>query len=104
MDEKLTEEEKEILHMLAEDASEVIQTVTKILRHGFRSYNPDSNASSMPNEDHLIKELNDLDTVRHFLAISRRSLAFSETSMQAEVVQRKLRYTHKLEIPKFMRW
>lgn len=37
---KLTEAERERLEMLAEEASEVVKAVTKILRHGYYSANP----------------------------------------------------------------
>jgi hypothetical protein len=38
----LTPVENELLALLAEECAEVIQIVGKILRHGLRSYHPDS--------------------------------------------------------------
>ena len=57
----LTLAEIERLTILAEEAAEVIQAVTKILRHGYESSHP-----SLPphdifnNRQHLVKELGDL--------------------------------------------
>lgn len=36
----LSEAERERLEMLAEEASEVVKAVTKILRHGYERHNP----------------------------------------------------------------
>ncbi len=63
---KLTAAETERLAILAEEASEVIKAVTKILRHGYISYNPDA-VNDGDNRGQLCAELGDfkasLDTM-----------------------------------------
>lgn len=54
----LTHAERERLEMLAEEAAEVVQACTKILRHGYRSYHP-SDVKNL-NKVLLEKELRDL--------------------------------------------
>jgi NTP pyrophosphatase (non-canonical NTP hydrolase) len=51
--------ERELLTMLAEEASEVVQAVTKILRHGPTSWNPDD-PDHPSNKLALRKELIDM--------------------------------------------
>ena len=58
---KLTEAQRERLEMLAEEAGEVVQACTKILRHGYNSYNPVTNGPS--NRFQLMKELLDVFTI-----------------------------------------
>lgn len=55
----LTDAQIERLHCLQEEASEVIQITSKILRHGFDSSNP-HDESDTTNRRHLEKELGDL--------------------------------------------
>lgn len=57
-DNGLTGAQMERLVIIAEEAGEVIQAVTKILRHGWRSTHP--SCPSMDNGAHLVKELGDL--------------------------------------------
>lgn len=58
---KLTDAQVERLAILAEECSEVIQVVGKILRHGYDSYNPTvPEAEQKPNVALLQKELGDL--------------------------------------------
>lgn len=64
---KLTEGARERLEMLAEEAGEIVQAVTKILRHGYDSYNP-NDPLKITNKDNLELELADL------LSISRRMI------------------------------
>lgn len=54
----LTNAERERLEMLAEEAAEIVQACTKILRHGYRSYHP-SDVKNL-NKVLLEKELRDL--------------------------------------------
>lgn len=51
--------ERELLTMLAEEAAEVVQAVTKILRHGPDSYNPDTEVRTL-NRSELRKEIVDV--------------------------------------------
>lgn len=56
----MTEQEREILECLAEEAAEVIQAVTKILRHGLYSFYPQTGES---NTSALWNELNDFAVI-----------------------------------------
>jgi len=56
---RLTDAEAERLAILAEECSEVIQVVGKILRHGYDSYNPFDDKRTT-NRNLLEKELGDL--------------------------------------------
>jgi NTP pyrophosphatase (non-canonical NTP hydrolase) len=55
----LSESEIERLAILIEEAAEVQQVATKILRHGYGSHNP-FDESKTPNRELLNKELGDL--------------------------------------------
>lgn len=54
----LTKGEAERLAWLAEEAGEVVQAVTKILRHGYDSYNPDDRDAG-DNRKQLAREILD---------------------------------------------
>lgn len=56
----LTEAEAERLAILSEECGEVIQAVSKILRHGYSSKNPHLPAGGMDNEAMLEKEIGDV--------------------------------------------
>ena len=63
---KLTHAEIERLALLAEECGEVIQAVSKILRHGYESYNPlDTNKET--NRTLLEKELGDLQEAKRIM-------------------------------------
>jgi hypothetical protein len=64
---KLTEAKQERLAMLAEEASEVVQIVCKILRHGMESFHPD--APSLTNKMLLEREIGDLMGIAHEMAM-----------------------------------
>lgn len=54
----LTPAEAERLSLLAEECAEVVQAVTKILRHGYQSYDPTACISErMTNQQALGKEM-----------------------------------------------
>ena len=57
---KLTKAQAERLICLAEELSEAVQAVTKILRHGYDSYDPRQGYGSPTNRTHLEKELGDV--------------------------------------------
>lgn len=57
MNNKLTPAEIERLTCVAEEAAEVVQAVTKILRHGWMSTHPDH--PGINNREHLAKEIGD---------------------------------------------
>jgi NTP pyrophosphatase (non-canonical NTP hydrolase) len=61
---KLSPAEAERLAMLAEECSEVIQIVGKILRHGYESHHPDGGPD---NREHLERELGDLTCIMEIM-------------------------------------
>jgi hypothetical protein len=63
---KLTLAQAERLYLLIEEAGEVIQAATKVLRHGYESRDPTSRTSA-PNRMALGKELGDLHYARRLL-------------------------------------
>lgn len=90
---KITEAERERLEMLAEEASEVIKAVTKILRHGYYSRNP-NRPDEGDNRKQLEREITD------FRAIADRMEQHGEISLYGiahqlnDVWLRKLPFTH----------
>jgi len=61
----LTPAEAERLALVAEECSEVIQSITKILRHGYESCYPDS---GLTNRTHMANEMGDLQAVLNLMA------------------------------------
>lgn len=88
----LTEAQRERLELLIEEAGEIIQCATKILRHGYGSYNPDI-PSSPSNRKHLEEEILEMFTVYERMAyyddLNRVDFTHSD-----KVWQKKLRYCH----------
>jgi len=66
----LTQAQQERLYLLVEEAAEVQHIVSKILRHGYESYNP-FDKEKKKNIFLLEKELGDLMFAIHFLASER---------------------------------
>jgi NTP pyrophosphatase (non-canonical NTP hydrolase) len=62
------EAQRERLTMLAEEAAEVIQAVTKILRHGWGSNHPENSDPNRNNTTDLTKELADMVAVNALMA------------------------------------
>ncbi|MBO9427995.1 MazG nucleotide pyrophosphohydrolase domain-containing protein [Sulfitobacter sp. R18_1] len=58
---KLTPAEAERLAMLSEEAGEIVQAVSKILRHGYANYHPDDPTTD--NRDLLSAEITDMMAV-----------------------------------------
>jgi NTP pyrophosphatase (non-canonical NTP hydrolase) len=88
----LTAAEAERLTMLAEECAEVIQAVSKILRHGYESRNPDLE-NSPTNREHLDKEVLDFYSVQ-MMMLNAGDLRFFDGEEVGEARRRKLRYTH----------
>ena len=78
----MTREEKLIL--LIEEASEVIQAATKILRFGWDNKHPLHPQDRMDNESELIQEVADFNVICNLLE-------FDDTSMQEAVSYKKER-------------
>lgn len=55
----LTEAEAEMLALIAEEAGEIVQAVTKILRHGFDAKHP-RDLDGSDNRERLMEELGDV--------------------------------------------
>ena len=88
----LTEAEEERLIMLAEEAAEVVQVVTKILRHGYNNYHPDD--PSMTNWKLLHEELLDMTAVLSEMN-KRGDINFQATEKEvSDRWNKKLRWTH----------
>ncbi len=86
----LSPAEAERLAMLAEEASEVVQGVCKILRHGYASYHPDN--PQLDNRALLMNELADLNAVQLLMEGSRD--VFRTGDEIERTMARKLTYTH----------
>lgn len=89
---QMTEAERERLEMLAEEAAEVIQAVTKILRHGYDSYHPDD--PFMTNWKLLHEEILDVSAILGEMN-RRGDLNFQATEQEVEDRwNKKLRWTN----------
>lgn len=90
-----SEAEAERLEMLIEECSEVIKASTKILRHGFGSYNPTLPEERQTlNRDDLERELLDLKSVVWAMQQGGELDGEPGYSMLEETWAKKLRYTH----------
>lgn len=73
---RLTPAEAERLYILIEEAAEVQQAATKILRHGYASHHPDGGADNRAN---LERELSHVGTAAEMMIkagdVSRREIA-----------------------------
>lgn len=86
--------ERELLEMLAEEASEVVQAVTKILRHGWDSYDPTVPVHRrVSNRDHLRKECVEVSAIYEQLVRNGSVNNFNAASLYL-AWKKKLRYTH----------
>tara|TARA_R110002074_G_scaffold276044_2_gene447466 strand:+ start:177 stop:476 length:300 start_codon:yes stop_codon:yes gene_type:complete len=91
----LTPAESERLSMLAEEAAEIVQSVTKILRHGYESHHPETPTRS--NRNDLENEVCD------FLAVLEMFHDAEDLQIDgvqiAQSIKAKRRYTHHQEDP-----
>lgn len=84
--------EIERLAMLAEECSEIVQMVGKILRHGYHSYHPDR--PSISNMALLERELGDLEAVVRLMA-KRGDMSMSlVTAARISKMERAEQYLH----------
>lgn len=92
----LTDAQRERLEMLAEEAAEVVQACTKILRHGYGNYHPSQGdlnpLERQTNRDNLKKELVDLWTVYEHMVLAgdMSKINFFDTK---KVWEKKLEWT-----------
>jgi hypothetical protein len=88
---RLTPAEAERLAMLAEEASEIVQIVGKILRHGYNSRHPQD--PSQTNRRLLDGELRDLIAV-HIHMMSAGDLPEVPADAIPPLIERKLLWCH----------
>lgn len=88
----LTLAQQERLTMFAEEASEIVKAVTKILRHGFESINPDAPQDGT-NRDQLRKEYIDLAAVGSLMMEAGDIPAGTREELR-DAKDRKLFFTH----------
>jgi len=91
--------ERELLTMLAEEAAEVVQAVTKILRHGPDSWNPDVEHKIL-NRMALRKEITDMLAVIQIMRESHKELlndiaGYPSHIELGDAMRRKQRYMHR---------
>lgn len=84
---ELTPAEQERLVLVNEECGEVIQIISKILRHGYESYHPDNPSDS--NRDLLAKELGDLQHVieRIWVDVDARDIEYAKDQKEKNVVK-----------------
>lgn len=94
---QLTPAEAERLAMLAEEASEIVQAVTKTLRHGYHSFHPDD-PTRTPNKDLIRKEMTDLRAVWEMMLFAGDSEVLAPSEI-VEAKTKKMKYAHHQEAP-----
>lgn len=90
---KLTEAERERLEMLAEEASEVVKAVTKILRHGYYSHNPHKPKDG-DNRQQLVREIIDFRAIVNRMETHGEICLHGIAEQMDEAWRRKLPFTH----------
>lgn len=88
----LTKAQRERLVMLTEECAEIIHAASKILRHGYESYNPDAQVK-ISNRRQLEKECVDLRAV-FYLMEDGGDIDSGSTDDVIKASERKLRYAH----------
>lgn len=89
----LSRADAELLVMLAEEASEIVQAATKMLRHGPFSFNPDLPSHKREtNMAQLRRELRDLAALCFLWDAT--PYGFKSLEVDPSVVVLKLKYTH----------
>ena len=86
----LTEAERERLEMLIEEAGEVIQAATKVLRFGYNNYHPDR--PSVTNKQELASEIKDFEAVAFYM-YKTDDIAISAGETLDSRMEKKLRFT-----------
>lgn len=93
---RLSWEEEEKLYLLIEECGEVIQSASKILRHGYHSENP---ATGERNRAALEREIADVLLAVNILQASGDVDQDTVQGHYELAIQRKHRYIHDFEIP-----
>jgi hypothetical protein len=90
----MTEAEKERLTMLAEEAAEIIQMVTKILRHGYDSYHPNDPLRTT-NNILLQEEITDMLSIIYAMnEVDDMDVDLYDDYLHEERWSKKLKWTH----------
>ncbi len=92
----LTPAEAERLALLIEEAAEVQQIATKILRHGFNSYHPDD-PTRKTNRELLQAELTDLAAAQLLMLLSKDVQPIDPKDL-IFTLSRKARFLHHQEV------
>jgi hypothetical protein len=89
-----TKQQGELLDMLAEEAGEIVQAVSKIKRHGASSYHPGD--PTISNASMLTEEIRQLFVVYEKLVLSGigYQLGLNTPRQSEEIWKGKLKYTH----------
>lgn len=93
----LTKAQRERIEMLAEEAAEVVQACTKILRHGYHSYHPDE--EKLPVFQRTNNRANLHGELIQFWTIYEKMVAENDLERinfygTDEIWKKKLKYTH----------
>lgn len=88
----LTPAQAERLEMLAEEAAEIVQACTKILRHGYESHHPDDPGET--NRQHLCREIDEMNCIVGKMSMRGDLEGAKHVETGDAIWQRKLRYTH----------
>jgi hypothetical protein len=88
----MTPQEIERLEMLAEEASEVIKNVMKILRHGYESSHPDN--PEITNRQLLEEEIGDFLGILEQMELKEDVQAVNVAYYKQEKWKKALPYTH----------
>lgn len=99
----LSNEHEEILDIVQEECSEIIQAICKVRRHGYSSHHPQRSETNL---DDMIRELGDLTCI---LDIWKRSMGTGgqhiiDAQIKAaalEKLQTLPRYTHHIDWTKY---
>lgn len=91
----VSSDETELLALLIEECGEVIQAATKVLRHGWESFDPTRRGERPTNREALAKELGHLDFAVHLMQqsehVSARDIA-QASSDKASTINRWLHF------------
>lgn len=92
MGNQLTDAQIERLTLVAEEAAEVVQAVTKILRHGWTSTHPDH--PGWDNRTQLVKEIGDLRAAFTLLVQAKEVHIWEYQKFAVEKLWRVQKYLH----------
>jgi hypothetical protein len=89
----LSPSEIERLSLLSEECAEVIQIVSKIIRHGYNSYNP-NDSKFITNSNLLNNELGDIEAILYLMKIKGDPIIENNNEDLQKTLKRKFNYLH----------